>query len=149
MDHPAPYITSEVTYEGALRTRAKHLRSGEELITDAPLDNLGKGEAFSPTDLAATSLASCLLTIIGIACQSRNIDLAGTKAEVVKVMDGPPRRISAVRIVIRFPKRDYTPEQRKIITRAAEACPVGRSLHPDLVQEIELVWTDEMTTQGQ
>ena len=140
MSNTPTTITSTVTYEGALRTRAKHLRSGQEFITDAPLDNQGKGEAFSPTDLAATSLACCALTIMGIAAEARGIDLTGAKAEVVKVMGGPPRLISAIHIVIRLPAKPYTAAQRKVIIAAAEACPVGRSLHPDLEQEIKLIF---------
>ena len=138
------YITNTVTYEGNLRTRARHTRSGQEIITDAPTDNQGKGEAFSPTDLAATSLASCMITIAGIAAQQRDIDMAGTEATVVKVMDGPPRRISAVRIVITFPAKGYSVDERKVLAKALEACPVGRSLHPDLEQDVEVVWGDDV-----
>lgn len=136
-------ITSTVVYEGALRTRAKHIRSGQEFITDAPIDNQGKGEAFSPTDLAATSLASCMLTIMGIAAEARGIDLSGAVAEVVKVMGGPPRLISAIHIVIRLPAKPYTVAEKRVLAKAAESCPVGRSLHPDLEQRIELVWSEE------
>jgi len=140
MSDSSAYITSTVVYEGKLRTRARHERSGQEIITDAPIDNQGKGEAFSPTDLCATSLASCVMTIMGIAAEAREIDLTGMRAEVIKVMDGPPRHISAVRVAIYLPAKDYTPEQRKLLTKAAEACPVGRSLNERLVQEVELVW---------
>ena len=142
MPQAPAHITSEVTYEGGLRTRARHLRSGQEIVTDAPVDNQGKGEAFSPTDLCATSLASCAMTIMGIAAEPRGIDLTGMRAEVVKVMDGPPRRISAVRVVIHLPDRDYDAAERAVITKAAESCPVARSLHEGLEQEIELVWAD-------
>ena len=132
--------TSTVVYEGHLRTRARHLRSGTEIVTDAPVDNHGKGEAFSPTDLAATALASCILTIVGIACQGREVDVTGMRAEVTKTMGGPPRRIAAVDIAVRMPPRRFTPEQRRIVEQAAAACPVGRSLHPDLQQRVEIVW---------
>ena len=135
-------LTSEVTYEGHLRTRARHLRSGLEIVTDAPVDNHGRGEAFSPTDLAATALASCILTIIGIAAAAREIDVVGMRAEVTKEMTGPPRRIAAVRITVHMPNRRYDPEARRIILQAAAACPVGRSLHPALEQELRVEWAD-------
>ena len=140
--HPMS-ATSTVTYEGNLRTRARHLRSGAEIVTDAPVDNHGKGEAFSPTDLAATSLASCILTVVGIACERRRIDVRGMRAEVTKVMDGPPRRIGAVEIVVRMPPRDYPPEQRRVVEQAAAACPVGRSLHPHVDQRLSILWERE------
>lgn len=140
---PAAHLTAEVTYEGGLRTRARHVRSGLEIVTDAPVDNHGRGEAFSPTDLAATALASCILTVVGIAAASRDLDVAGMRAEVVKVMGGPPRRIAAVRIGLRVPARGYDAAARKVITAAAEACPVGRSLHPELRQELAITWGDD------
>lgn len=135
-------ITSEVTYEGHLRTRARHLGSGLELVTDAPTDNQGRGEAFSPTDLAATSLASCILTIVGIAAAARGLDVTGMRAEVTKVMTGPPRRIDEVRITVHMPDRPFDEAARGVVTRAADGCPVGRSLHPDLVQTLEIAWAD-------
>ena len=141
------YLTSRVEYLGQLRTRATHVASGAEIVTDAPTDNHGRGEAFSPTDLAATALASCMLTIVGIAAQARDFDIDGATAEVVKVMGGPPRRIRAVRTVLHMPARAYTPQQQKVILEAARGCPVARSLGDDVDQELEVVWaTAEATT---
>ncbi len=134
---------SEVTYEGGLRTRARHLRSGQEIVTDAPVDNQGKGEAFSPTDLAATALASCAMTIIGIACQQRDIDVVGMRAEVTKVMGGPPRFISAIQVSLFMPDRPFDAKERTVVAKAAEACPVARSLGERVKQDIRLVWPDE------
>ena len=140
------HITSEVTYEGGLRTRARHLRSGEEIVTDAPVDNHGRGRSFSPTDLAATSLASCILSVMGIVAEREGLDIAGARAEVTKVMAESPRRIATVRIALELPAGGFDPRQRKVLTRAAEACPVGRSLHPDLAQELTLSWLDDVDT---
>lgn len=143
MNHESPaHITSSVVYEGGLRTTCTHLASGQSFITDAPIDNKGKGEAFSPTDLAATSLAACILTTIAIMLEARELDIQGATAEVVKVMGGPPRRIEAIRIVLRLPAKPYTPQQRELIAKVIEACPVGRSLHPDLIQDIQVVYAD-------
>ena len=124
-----------VEYEGELRTRAKHLKSGNEIFTDAPVDNHGKGEAFSPTDLTAASLGSCILTIMGIAAESRGMDLKGTRSEITKVMGKNPRRINKVKIQIHF-KNNYSIIERKILETAAHACPVHQSLHVDLEKEI-------------
>ncbi len=134
-------MTSVVVYKGELRTQATHLRSGNQLITDAPVDNNGKGEAFSPTDLVATALASCIFTIIGIAASKRKINLNGAVAQVTKIMSSAPRKISKIIVDIQMPKNiKYTKAQEKILRKAAEACPVGRSLHPDLEQEINLIF---------
>lgn len=130
----------EIIYEGDLHTSATHLRSGTVITTDGPIDNRGKGEAFSPTDLFATSLATCILSIMGIAAMDRDIDMAGTTAEVVKEMGGPPRHIAAIRIVIRLPAKPYTAAEKRVLAKAAESCPVGRSIHPDVVQEVTLIW---------
>ena len=124
-----------IEYEGELRTRAKHLKSGNEIFTDAPVDNHGKGEAFSPTDLTAASLGSCILTIMGIAAESRGMDLKGTRSEITKVMGQNPRRIKKVKIQIYF-KSNYSIIERKILETAAHACPVHQSLHVDLEKEI-------------
>ncbi|MGO1688631.1 MAG: OsmC family protein [Psychrobacter sp.] len=116
-----------------MRTTAIHLQSNNEIITDAPIDNQGKGEAFSPTDLLATSLASCMLTIIGIKARDMNIDIAGTTAEVTKVMAAEPRRVSEVHVIITFsqPLDDRT---QKIFYKTALTCPVAQSIHPDITQ---------------
>ena len=127
--------TSTVTYQGELRTSAIHLKSNNEVITDAPTDNHGKGEAFSPTDLLATSLASCMLTIMGIKARDMDMDLAGTTANVTKVMATDPRRVSEVQVVIEF-KQAFDDRTLTILKNSALTCPVAKSLHPDLVQNV-------------
>ena len=127
--------TSTVTYQGELRTSAIHLKSNNEVITDAPTDNHGKGEAFSPTDLLATSLASCMLTIMGIKARDMDVDLAGTTANVTKVMATDPRRVSEVQVVIEF-KQAFDDRTLTILKNSALTCPVAKSLHPDLVQKV-------------
>lgn len=133
-------MTSTVTYLGELRTEATHLFSGTKIITDAPLDNQGKAEAFSPTDLCATSLASCALTIMGISARNHGLDMNGTQAEVTKVMAADPRRIA--RVVIRFvmPKNDYTDSQKVVLEKAARTCPVSFSLAEGIEQDFQFVW---------
>ena len=135
-------MTSEIQYKGNLRTRAKHLKSGEEIITDAPTDNNGKGEAFSPTDLLATSLASCAMTIMGIAANMHGIDIAGTKAEVLKHMAADPRRVSGVDVTFTMPDKAYSQKEKTILERAALTCPVAKSLHPDIIQNFTFIWND-------
>lgn len=115
--------TSKVTYQGHLRTTAIHLQSNNEIITDAPIDNQGKGEAFSPTDLLATSLASCMLTIIGIKAADMDIDITGTIAEVTKVMAADPRRVSEVHIVMTF-MQTLDDRTQKIFYNTALGCPL-------------------------
>jgi len=133
-------MTSEVTYQGDLRTQAIHLASDNTIITDAPTDNHGKGEAFSPTDLTATSLATCMITIMGISAQSRGWDLVGTRAEILKVMAAGPRRISRIEIDLHMPKGHFSDEDKKILEKAARTCPVAMSLHPDIEQVIRFAW---------
>lgn len=127
--------TSTVIYQGQLRTQAKHLQSGNEIITDAPTDNHGKGEAFSPTDLVATALASCMITLIGIKAEDMGADVSGTHAEITKVMQASPRRIAEIMVHIYLPK-SLDDKARKILEAAAHTCPVGQSLHPDTKQTI-------------
>jgi putative redox protein len=134
--------TSKVIYTGHLRTTAIHLQSGVTITTDAPLDNQGKGEFFSPTDLAATSLACCMLTIIGIAVRTHGFSIDGTEATITKVMLSNPRRIGEVKIDYIFPEIHYTDKQKEIIERAGRTCPVALSLHPDLVQTINFIFRD-------
>ncbi|MDV2859278.1 OsmC family protein [Psychrobacter sp. CAM01] len=129
--------TSKVTYQGDLRTTAIHLQSNNEIITDAPTDNQGKGEAFSPTDLLATSLASCMLTIIGIKARDMNVDLAGTTAEVTKVMAADPRRVSEIHVAITFNKQ-LDEKTQKIFHNTALTCPVAKSIHPDIMQKVTI-----------
>ena len=133
-------ITSKVTYTGGLRTEAVHEKSGNKIITDAPPDNHGRGEAFSPTDLMSTSLATCMLTVMGIACQPRNIDMDGAVAEVTKIMAANPRRVAEIHIIITMPPKGYTDEQKKILEHTAHTCPVALSLHPNLIQKITFVY---------
>lgn len=133
-------MTSEVTYQGNLRTKAVHLASNSTIITDAPTDNHGKGEAFSPTDLTATSLATCMITIMGLSAQSRGWDLIGTRAEILKVMASDPRRISRIEIDLHMPDGDFSDDDKKILEKAARTCPVALSLHPDIEQVIRFVW---------
>lgn len=129
--------TSKVTYQGDLRTTAIHLQSNNEIITDAPTDNQGKGEAFSPTDLLATSLASCMLTIIGIKARDMGIDIAGTIAEVTKVMTANPRRVREIHVAIAFNK-ELEDKTRKIFYNTALTCPVAKSIHPDILQKVTI-----------
>lgn len=124
--------TIKTTYLGDLRTEMEHLQSGSKVITDAPVDNHGKGEAFSPTDLFAASYASCALTIIGIASQTHSFDIKGTIVETTKVMGVNPRRVIELIVNFSFPPNNYTDKEKKIITEAIKACPVVNSLPMDL-----------------
>lgn len=128
--------TATTVYLGDLRTEATHLLSGNTLITDAPPDNQGKGEFFSPTDLLATALGSCMLTVIGIAARTHGFSIDGTRLEVTKIMVSEPRRIGEIRIEFFFPGIAYTTKERTIIERTARTCPVALSLHPDLRTDI-------------
>ena len=128
--------TSRVLYTSNLRTQATHILSGNKIITDAPPDNKGKGEAFSPTDLVATSLACCMLTIMGIAAMEKGFSIDGTIASVLKVMYTEPRRIGEIHIDLEFPDNYYSEREKNIIRNAAYTCPVSQSLHPELIQKI-------------
>ena len=126
--------TSIVSYLGDLRTEATHLASGSQLLTDAPVDNHGKGAAFSPTDLFATSLGSCALTIMGIAANTHHIDLTGARAEVTKIMaTTPPRRVARIEIAFHFAKA-YSEKEKSILQHAAETCPVALSVQTEITQ---------------
>lgn len=127
--------TSRIKYLGDLRTEATHVRSGEKIVTDAPTDNQGRGEFFSPTDLLATALGSCMLTIMGIAARTHGFDIDGADVKVTKVMGVNPRRVVEVVVELTFPKA-YTPKERRIIELCAKECPVANSLHPDLKQTV-------------
>jgi len=134
-------MTSTVIYKGALRTELKHLLSGSIIENDAPVDNHGKGERFSPTDLVATALASCMLTTMGIKANSMDIDLTGTQVEVTKIMKAEPRRIGGIKTHLFFPKELVIDEkQKEILERTARTCPVERSLHPDVELDIVFNW---------
>lgn len=128
--------TIKTTYLGALRTEATHLRSGMRLITDAPPDNNGKGEAFSPSDLLAASLGSCMVTIMGMVADRHNIDITGTQIGITKIMAANPRRVSEIHIVFEMPDRTYNAEEKRLLENAAHTCPVAKSLHTDIKQEV-------------
>ena len=132
--------TITTLYLGDLRTENIHVQSGNKVITDAPCDNQGKGEFFSPTDLLATALGSCILTIMGIKARDNNIDLVGTNMEVSKIMASDPRRVSEVIMEFNFPAKGYTDEEKKLIESIAGTSPVPLSVHPDLKQTIRFNW---------
>lgn len=134
-------MTSKVVYQGDLRTVATHLRSGTVIETDAPLDNQGKGERFSPTDLVATALASCMFTLMGIAAKTHEIDIEGMECDVEKIMTANPRKIGEIKIDIRFPKgQQYSDREKKILEQAALTCPVHRSLSDEVKKTISFNW---------
>ena len=132
-------MISKIEYKGELRTEAVHLRSGKRIITDAPIDNQGKGEAFSPTDLVATALGSCMMTIMGIVAEREGIILDGTIAEVQKVMDTNPRRIGEVKIKIKFIQK-LNRDQKDKLEIAAKTCPVSSSLSENLKETVEFIY---------
>ena len=130
-------MTSTVEYNNELRTTCVHLQSNQQLITDAPTDNMGKGEAFSPTDLVATALASCMLTVMGIKANQLDINLGGTKALVEKKMVSNPRRIQQVNVSITFPENSWPENIQKSLQNVAVNCPVAKSLHTDIKQNVQ------------
>jgi len=133
-------MTSKVTYKGALRTEATHIRSGNTIITDAPLDNKGKGEAFSPTDLVATAIGSCMLTIMGIKADEMNINIEGATAEVEKIMGTEPRRIAQVNILINVPI-STDEKTKKILEKSAMTCPVDKSISETMIRDVKFTWS--------
>lgn len=133
-------VAIEIEYQGELHCRAEHGPSGTELQTDAPKDNQGRGESFSPTDLVATALGSCMLTIMGIQARTLEIDIAGATAKVEKEMTATaPRRIQSLTVRIHVPN-PISPENQQKLERAAHTCPVHKSLHPDVQIPIEFTW---------
>lgn len=128
--------TIETVYKGELRTQAKHLQSGTVIQTDAPVDNKGKGESFSPTDLLAASLGSCMLTIIGIAADNHGFNIDGTRVTITKVMASNPRRVSEIQVELEFPDIKYSESHIRIIEHAALTCPVALSLSPEIFQNV-------------
>ena len=128
--------TSKITYTGNLRTQAVHLQSGNSIITDAPTDNNGKGEAFSPTDLLATSLGCCMLTIMGIVADRHSIAIEGTTVEITKNMEANPRRVGEIVVIFTMPKNNYSDKEKELLEHAANTCPVAKSLSADLKQTI-------------
>ena len=128
-------MTSKIIYSGELRTVAEHIKSEEKIVTDAPVDNHGKGEAFSPTDLVATALGSCMLTVMGIKANNLNVNIDATRVEIQKIMASEPRRISEIKIDVYFPT-DLDTSTKKSLEFTAVNCPVAKSLHPELSQNI-------------
>jgi uncharacterized OsmC-like protein len=134
-------MTSQIIYKSGLRTSATHLQSGTTIETDAPSDNQGKGERFSPTDLMATALGTCMITTMAIKANTLNIDLDGTRVEVTKIMVSDPRRIGKLVAHLFFPTDlNLDDKTKEILERTARTCPVERSLHPDVQLDMEFNW---------
>ena len=133
-------ITSEVEYLGNLRTKCTHLSSGTEILTDAPIDNQGKGEAFSPTDLVATAYASCMITIMGIFCREHSIRFDFAKASVQKIMESNPRRIGKIIIHMDFIGNNWSDLEAEKVLRAGKACPVAKTLGDNVEVEFSIVY---------
>lgn len=133
-------MTSKLIYKGDLHCEATHERSGSKIVTDAPPDNNGKGEAFSPTDLVATSLGACILTVMGIKARDKGINMEGATCDVTKVMKENPRRIGRIELMINMPSNDFTDKEKALLEKLTHHCPVSRSLHPDLEEFITLNW---------
>lgn len=126
-----------IVYQGQLRTTCKHEGSGEEIETDAPLDNNGKGAKFSPTDLLASAYATCMMTVIGIYCEQEQLDFKHGKASVIKDMTDNPRRIQALKIIMDLENNDWSNKNQEKIVRIAKNCPVAKSVHPDIELTID------------
>jgi putative redox protein len=133
-------MTSTVVYNGELRTVCTHLRSGNSFETDAPVDNNGRGERFSPTDLMATSLATCMITVMGIKARAMGFDLTGIKIEVLKIMKSDPRRVGGIDLTFHVPGvlEDLDEQTRSILKNTGITCPVQLSIHPDI--EVKIDW---------
>ena len=131
---------ANLIYKNNLRTEIEHIATGEKIITDAPIDNNGKGEAFSPTDLVATALGSCMITIMAIVAEKHGIDVSRTNALVKKEMGSNPRRISEIAIDINMAK-NIEEKDRKRLEKAALSCPVHKSLHPDLKKNVQFFYS--------
>lgn len=134
--------TSRVVYTGDLRTEATHVKSGQTFVTDAPVDNKGKGEAFSPTDLLATSLGACAITTVGIAALTHGFEIDGTTVKITKIMASDPRRVSEVIVEFDFPAFNYSDKEKAIIRHTINTCPVSQSLNPSLTQTFILNFSD-------
>ena len=131
---------SSIEYLGGLRTSSVHLKSGKIVITDAPPDNNGKGEAFSPTDLLSTSLGCCMLTIMGIIAERHSLNIDGTKVDITKNMEANPRRVGEIIVEMTLPKNNFSDKDKQLLENAALTCPVAKSLHPDLKQTVIFHW---------
>ncbi|MFZ2904855.1 MAG: OsmC family protein [Cyclobacteriaceae bacterium] len=127
-------LTTE--YKGTLRTENIHTRSGNKVITDAPVDNQGKGEAFSPTDLVCTALSSCMITTMGILADREGVDMRGMQTEVVKIMGSSPRKIAEIQVTLSHPTLQATDVQKQKLRNAALTCPVALSLHDSVKQTV-------------
>jgi len=132
-------MTTKVTYLGNLRTESIHVKSNTTVLSDAPVDNNGKGETFSPTDLMSNALAQCVITIMGIKANEKGWNIDGSKAEVTKIMGSNPRCVSEIKITFLM-KGDLDAKSKTILENAGKACPVSKSLHPDLIQNLEFIW---------
>jgi uncharacterized OsmC-like protein len=142
-------MTSTVVYDGSLRTVATHLHSGTVIETDAPLDNQGKAERFSPSDLVATALGSCMMTIMGIKARDLAIDIKDTRIEIQKIMKSDPRRIGGINLTFSFPPAlQLSEKERTILERAAHTCPVIYSIHPDIEVKTVFNWATEAEVAG-
>ena len=137
-----PMETSRIVYTGDLRTEATHVKSGQTFVTDAPVDNKGKGEAFSPTDLLATSLGTCAITTVGIVAQTHGFNIDGTTIKVTKIMASDPRRVSEVIVEMYFPEIIYSEKEKAIIRNTVNTCPVAQSLNSALKQTFILNFSD-------
>lgn len=131
--------TSKVTYLGNLRTSSIHLASGSEIISDAPVDNHGRGESFSPTDTVANALASCMFTVMGIKARDLDVDFKNATAEVTKIMGTDPRRITEIHVTFNM-NISVSEKDKTILERTAMTCPVFNSLHPDIKKEVVFNW---------
>lgn len=133
-------MTSTVVYNGGLRTTCTHFQSGSSFETDAPVDNHGKGERFSPTDLMATSLATCMITVMGIKAKAMRLELDGVKIEILKIMKADPRRVGGIELTFHFPDalKDIDEKEKDILKNTGNSCPVMLSIHPDI--EVKVNW---------
>ena len=131
--------TSNITYVGDLRTVCIHLQSGTQILTDAPTDNHGKGEAFSPTDLVATALGSCMVSIMGIKSKDLNVDLKDSTVSITKTMQSEPRKIAKIEVILDM-SIEASEKNKAILERAAMTCPVLLSLHPDIEKDVVFNW---------
>ena len=134
--------TAKTTYLGDLRTEIIHLRSGSEIITDAPVDNQGRGEKFSPTDMVAAALGSCIFTIMGIAAREHGFSIDGSTCTITKIMTDKPRKIGEIKIEFDLRGHDYSEKQRSILEHCVKNCPVSRSLHESVFQNVSLRYKD-------
>ena len=131
--------TSNIAYVGDLRTVCIHLQSGTQILTDAPTDNHGKGEAFSPTDLVATALGSCMVSIMGIKSKDLNVDLKDSTVSITKIMQAEPRKIAKIEVILNM-AIETSEKNKTILERAAMTCPVLLSLHPDIEKDVVFNW---------